>query len=93
MGKRHLGDHDSVRRMDKQGEVLIGAENARVMRERMGPKLMNGCKPEQVGTKEYGKMLKRIQIFEDGRVLDEEATNWKMEQKENYWEGIQKIEE
>ena len=25
----------------------------------MGPKLMNCCKPEQVGTNEYGKMLKK----------------------------------
>ena len=24
----------------------------------MGPKLMNCCKPEQVGTKEYGIMVK-----------------------------------
>ena len=24
--------------------------------------------PEQVGTQEYGKMLKRIQLLEDGRV-------------------------
>ena len=27
--------------------------------QRMGPKLMNCCKPEQVGTKEYGKMFLR----------------------------------
>ena len=32
----------------------------------MGPKLTNCCKPEQVGTKECGNMLKRIQIFEEG---------------------------
>ena len=31
----------------------------------MGPKLINCCKPEQVGTEEYGKMLKRIQVLED----------------------------
>ena len=37
-------------------------------RQRMGPKLMNCSKLEQVGTKEHGKMLKRIQILEDGRV-------------------------
>ena len=34
----------------------------------MGPKLMNCCNPEQMGTKEYGNMLKRIQVLEDGRV-------------------------
>ena len=35
----------------------------------MGPKVDELLtKPEQVGTKENGKMLKRIQILEDGRV-------------------------
>ena len=38
----------------------------------MGPKSMNCCMPEQLGTKEYGKMLKRIQVLEDGRVLPKE---------------------
>ena len=33
----------------------------------MGPKLMNGCKPEQMGTKEYGNMIKWIQVLEDGQ--------------------------
>ena len=32
----------------------------------MGPKLVNCCKPEQVGTKEHGKMLKLIQVLEYG---------------------------
>ena len=41
----------------------------------MGPKLMNCCKSKQVGTKECGKMLKRIQVLEDGRVLAKEARN------------------
>ena len=45
----------------------------------MGPKLMNCCRPEQVSTKEHGKMLKRIQILEDGRVLAKEANNLKIE--------------
>ena len=40
---------------------------------------MNCCKPEQVGTKERGKMLKRIQVLEDGRVSAMEASNWKIE--------------
>ena len=42
---------------------------------------MDGCKPEQVGTKEHGKMLKRIQILEDGRVPAKEAKSWKIEGK------------
>ena len=40
---------------------------------------MNCCKPEQVGTQEHDKMLKRIQILEDGRVPAKEAKNWKIE--------------
>ena len=61
----------------------------------MGPKLMNCCRPEQMGTKEVGKMLKRIQTQEDGRVPAKEARNWKIEGKkeENYLKGIQKIVE
>ena len=26
---------------------------------------MNRCQPEKVGTKEYGKMMKRIQVLEE----------------------------
>ena len=39
----------------------------------MGPTKMNCCRPKQVGTKEHGKMLKRIQVLEDGRVPAKEA--------------------
>ena len=54
-----------VRRMDRQGEVLIWCRKcSEHARQRMGPKLMNCCEPEQVGTKVYGKMLKRIQVLE-----------------------------
>ena len=64
-GKRHLGGHDPVRRMDRQGEVLIRFRKCSgYARQRMEVKLMNCCKPEQMGTKEYGKMLKMIQVLE-----------------------------
>ena len=39
----------------------------------MGPKLMNFCKPEPMGTTEHGKMLKRIQTLEDSRIPAKEA--------------------
>ena len=42
-------------------------------RQRMGPKLMNCCKAEQMGTKDYGNMMKRIQTLEDGRVPAKKA--------------------
>ena len=45
----------------------------------MGPKLMNRCRPEQMGTKEFGKMVKRNQTLEEGRVPAKEAKNWRIE--------------
>ena len=35
--------------------------------------------PKQVGTKEYGKMIQRIQVLGNGRVPAKEARNWKIE--------------
>ena len=54
--RRHLGGHDLVRRMDRQVEVLISVGT----QQRMGPKLVNCCRPEQMGTKEFGKHMIRI---------------------------------
>ena len=45
----------------------------------MGPKLVNCCGPEQMGTKEFGKMMKRIHIPEEGRVPAKEAKNCRIE--------------
>ena len=45
----------------------------------MGPKLVNCCKLEQMGTKELGKMMRRLQTLEGGRVPDKEANNWRIE--------------
>ena len=63
LGKRHLGGHHIwfEEWIDREKFCSEGA------RQRKGPKLMNCCKLEQVGTKEYGKMLKRIQVLEDGK--------------------------
>ena len=69
-----------VRRMDRQGEVLIWCRKCSGhARQRMGPKLMSCRKPEQVGTKDYRKMLKRIQVLEEGRVPAKEPRGWKTE--------------
>ena len=45
----------------------------------MGPKQMNCCRPEQMGTKEFGKMRERLQTLEEGRVPAKEAKNWRIE--------------
>ena len=69
-----------VRRMERQGDVVFWCRKCSGhARQRMGPKLMNYCKLEKVGTKEYGKMLKRIQILDAGRTLAKEAGNWEIE--------------
>ena len=45
----------------------------------MGPTLMNCCRPEQMGTKEFGRMLNRIQTLEEGRAPAKETKNWRIE--------------
>ena len=45
----------------------------------MGPKLTNCCRLEQMDTKEFGKMMKRIRILQEGRVRAKEAKNWRIE--------------
>ena len=52
---------------------------------------MNCCKPEHVGTKEHGKMLKRIKVLEDGRIPAKEARNRLKDKKKE--EFIQEIVE
>ena len=75
--------HDLARRVDRQGEVFIWCRKCSGhARQRMRPKWTNCCKPVQVSTKEHGKMLKRIQILEDGRVPAKEANNWRIEEKQ-----------
>ena len=53
----------------------------------MGPTMMNCCRPEQVNTKEHGKVSKRIQILEDGRVPAREANNGRSEDKKEESRG------
>ena len=81
MEKRHLGGHDMVRRKDRQGEVLLiwCRKCSGYARRRMGPKRSNCCRLEQMDTKEFGKMMKRIQFLEEGRVPAKEAKNWRIE--------------
>ena len=51
-----MGGYDLVRRMDRQGEFLRWRRKCSgYARQRMGPKLVNCCRPEQMGTNEFGK--------------------------------------
>ena len=45
----------------------------------MGSKLMNFCEPEQMGTRKIGRMLKRIQTLEEGRVPAKDTKNCRIE--------------
>ena len=47
----------------------------------MGPKLLICCRPEQMGTKEFDKILKIIQTLEESRVPAKEAKNWRIEEQ------------
>ena len=47
----------------------------------MGLKLMNCCRLEQMDTKEFGQMVKRI--LEEGRVPAKDSNNWKIEGEKN----------
>ena len=43
------------------------------------PKLVTCCSPEQMGTKESGKLLEIIQTLEEGRVPAKETKTWRIE--------------
>ena len=58
---------------------LSGADRFRVMR---GTTLMHRCQQENMDTKEYGKMLQRTRMFEEGRVLAHNARGWTTEGQE-----------
>ena len=45
----------------------------------MGPNLMSCRRPVQMGTKEFDKMLKRIQTPEEERVPAKEAKTWRID--------------
>ena len=64
--------------MDRQGEVLMWRGKCSGCSR---PKLLNRCKPEPMGTQEYAKMLKRVQVLEDGGVPAKEARSWRIEGK------------
>ena len=53
----------------------------------MGPKVVNCCRPEQMGTKEFGNMVKRMQILEEGRVPAKETKNWRIEEEKKRISG------
>ena len=66
--------------MDRQGEVLIRCRKCSgYARQRMVPKLMNCCRPEQMDAGGFGKTAKRIQTLEECGVPAKEAKNWRID--------------
>ena len=81
--------HDLVRRIDRQGEVLIWCrECSGFARQRMGPKLMNCCWPEQMGTKEFGKLMKRMQTLRKSPSQRDKELENRGRQENNYEKGV-----
>ena len=80
-----------VRRMDRKGEVLIWCRKCSgYARQRIGPKRMNCCRPEQMDTKEFGKMVKRIQILKEGRSPSQRSKELENRgrKEKNYEKGV-----
>ena len=46
---------------------------------KIGTKLVNCRKPEEMGTKEFGDMMNIIQILEEARVPAQERKKWRIE--------------
>ena len=79
-GQEHLEEHAMVGRTDPHGEALAWCRKCSgFARCRLGPKLMNRCKPEEKGTKEHRKMLKIILKLEKGEVPDKSGKEWKVD--------------
>ena len=56
-------------RVGPGGEVVVWCRrSAGNGRQRSGSKLCSQCEPIRSDTKEYGKMLQRTQVLEDGEV-------------------------
>ena len=78
-GTSHLGGHDMVRRVDRNGEALIWCRKCSgYARHRLGPKLTNQCTTEKLDTKEFGIMIKRILSLQEGRIPAKNARGWKI---------------
>ena len=85
-GKRHVGGHDLVRRVDRQGEVLIWYRNARVMRDRTWDELL------QAGAGWHKRAWQDIETNSDSRgrqgFLPKRPQTERLRTKEeNYSEG------
>ena len=61
----------------KAGDV--GSKGPKPQRKNESDKEESRCKPEEMDTKEYGKMLTIIFTLEEGRVPDRKEKRWKVE--------------
>ena len=68
---KHLGGHDMERRVDRHGEAVVWCRKCSGYgRCRLGPKLMNPCKPDKLDTKEHKKHVEHNLELEEGGVPD-----------------------
>ena len=66
------------RRMDREGEVLLWCRNfSGYARQRKGPKLVNCCRQEQMGTKDITKCR------EESKLSRKEASSQRGKELEN----------
>ena len=76
-----MGGHDTVWRVDRQGEVLMiwCRKCSGYARQMMGPKLMDCCKPERNGGTRIWNFEIRILVLEEEKVPAKNARGWKVE--------------
>ena len=75
------------------GETLIWCrECSGYSRYRMGHKLIIRCTPESENSKEHGRMKRRMEVLEEGRVPARRESSWKLNGKRSQSQGKNKEE-
>ena len=79
--KLRLGGHDTVRRVDCDGEAIHNiVQNVLVLSAtKNGPQSMHRCKPEKMEQKDIERCWTRISTLEEGWVLAPNMRGWKVE--------------
>ena len=78
--RRHLGGHDLVRRMDRQGESLDMVQKVfRIREAKNGTKAGNLLQTRTDGHQRIWQNEEKNPTLEEGRVPAKEAKNWRIE--------------
>ena len=83
-----------MRLVPASGETLLWCcRCSRYSRYRLGHELVNRYRPESKINKEYGRMKKRIEVLEHGRVPASKESCWKIAGETNHKQQGKHIED